>query len=417
MKKKHILINTLLNLKDNQRILVYTEPMWGIPYNLFYPYATLYMYAFGVHDAQIGFITTLGLILQFISAYFSGIITDKFGRRKTLFIFDFISWCFPTLVWAIAQNTTYFIIAAMLNATWRVSNTAWSCLLIEDNDQESLIEVYSWIHISGLIAAFFAPITGFFISKNGLIYTMRFLYMFSFVVMTAKNFTVHKFVKETSFGIKRKEEVQDISVTELISQYGDVIKHIFSSEKTIISLCIMGIMSIFTTVNGTFWSLKVTETLNVPNEMISIFVFLRSAIMLVLFFVLVPRIDATNFRFPMFIGLIVAALSQFILISAPAGNYLFLILNIITESFALALINPLRDTQVAMSVDPKDRARITAMLNVIVIALTSPFGWIAGVINETNRNIPFIFNIVLLLVGALLVYISTPSLYNNAKNI
>ena len=89
MKKrfaKHPLINTLINLEGNQKACVYTEPLWGIPYNLYAPYATLYMYALGVRDQQIGLLISIGMVLQVISALFGGIATDKLGRRKcTLF--------------------------------------------------------------------------------------------------------------------------------------------------------------------------------------------------------------------------------------------------------------------------------------------------------------------------------------------
>ena len=34
------LISTLKNLRGNPRACVYTEPLWGIPYNLFAPYAS-----------------------------------------------------------------------------------------------------------------------------------------------------------------------------------------------------------------------------------------------------------------------------------------------------------------------------------------------------------------------------------------
>ena len=47
MPKNHAMIRTLLGLRGNPRACVYTEPLWGIPYNLFIPYASLYMLALG----------------------------------------------------------------------------------------------------------------------------------------------------------------------------------------------------------------------------------------------------------------------------------------------------------------------------------------------------------------------------------
>ncbi len=99
--RQHPLIITLFNLEGNPKASVYTEPLWGIPYNLFIPYASVYMLALGVSDAQIGMIASLGLLIQPIFALISGAITDKYGRRLTTLISDLLSWSIPCLIWAV----------------------------------------------------------------------------------------------------------------------------------------------------------------------------------------------------------------------------------------------------------------------------------------------------------------------------
>ena len=64
--KHHPLISTLLNLEGNPRICTYTEPLWGIPYNLFAPYGSIYMYSMGVNDSQLGLIASIGMIFQVV---------------------------------------------------------------------------------------------------------------------------------------------------------------------------------------------------------------------------------------------------------------------------------------------------------------------------------------------------------------
>ena len=59
-----------------------------------------------------------------------------------------------------------------------------------------------------------------------------------------------------------------------------------------------------------------------------------------------------------------------------------------------------------VTVDAKERARIMAMMYVAVIVITSPFGWIAGLLSQANRSLPFILNIILFTVSAILVYIT-----------
>ena len=64
------------------------------------------------------------------------------------------------------------------------------------------------------------------------------------------------------------------------------------------------------------------------------------------------------------------------------------------------------DSMVILTVDPQERARIQALMYVVVISLTSPFGWIAGRLSEVNRTLPFVLNIFLFATGAMLVLVA-----------
>ena len=68
--KKHPLISTLIGLKGNPRVSVYTEPMWGLSINLCLPYATVYMLTFGMSDIEVGIITSIYMFSQMIFASF-----------------------------------------------------------------------------------------------------------------------------------------------------------------------------------------------------------------------------------------------------------------------------------------------------------------------------------------------------------
>src|SRR5690554_5132494 len=209
------MVDTLINLKGNPKVCVLTEPLWGIPYNLYLPYASIYMHSLGLGDVQIGIITSIGLVFQILFALLSGAITDKLGRRKTTFIFDIIAWSIPCLIWAFAKNFTYFLIAAIINSVYRVTSNSWMCLMVEDAEEEKLVHIYSWVHISGLIAAFFAPIAGVFVGKFSVVPAVRILYLIAFVMMTLKFVILYIFSHETKQGQRRIEETKDESVFSL----------------------------------------------------------------------------------------------------------------------------------------------------------------------------------------------------------
>lgn len=405
--KHHPLISTLLNLEGNPRICTYTEPLWGIPYNLFAPYASIYMYSMGVKDSQLGLIASIGMIFQVIFSLLGGVITDKLGRRRTTFIFDTIAWSIPCIIWAVSQSFIYFAVAAIINSVSRVTMNSWGCLLVEDCDKKQIVSIYTWISIFGLGAAFFAPISGVFIWKYGLVPTIRVMYLLAFLMMTFKFIILNKYSVETEQGKVRMEESKNLSIFNLLNGYTSVIKQILKTPETLLTLGIMLVMSICNMVSGTFWSILVIEKIHIPANSIGIFSLLRSIVMLIFYFTLVQRINALKFKKPLLFGFSSFIASQLILILAPDQSYLVLTISIILEGFSLSMINPLLDSLQVVMIDPKERARIIAVLYAIVITLTSPFGYIAGILSGIDHRFPFAMNILLLVLGIILTYFAS----------
>ena len=353
----HPLINTLRNLKGNVRACVYTEPLWGIPFNLYTPYVSIYMLALGLSDVQIGLIVTISLVLQIGSSLLGGVVTDKLGRRKTTFIFDTISWSIPCLIWAVAQNFTFFLVAAVINSLWRMTMTSWTCLLVEDADPAFLVDIYSWIYISGLMAGFFAPIAGVLIGVFSLVPTMRALFLFAFVLMTIKFAVLYHFSTETQRGLIRMKESVNQSLFMLIRQYRGVLGQILRAPQTLYTIGIMLVISTCSTISSTFWAILVTRRILIPAQNIVVYPFVRSAIMLIFFFVVVPRVRNLPFRNPMLIGFGGFMLSQVVLVLVPEKSYLLLLVSTFLEACSMATINPQVDRMLVLTVDEQERAR------------------------------------------------------------
>jgi MFS family permease len=400
---ENALISTLKNLRGNPRAAVYTEPLWGIPYNLFAPYASLYMLALGVTDSQIGLLASIGLALQVVFALLSGAITDKFGRKRTTLYSDLISWSIPMLILAVSQNFYFFLAATLIGSIWRVSSTSWLCMLVEDADQSQLVHIYAWCEIAGYSAAFFTPIAGLLIGKFTLVPTVRALYLFAFIMMTAKALIFNYYVTETRQGKIRLQETRHQPLFSLLRGYREVFGQVLRTPPTLMIVSIQLVMSIGITISNTFWAILVTGKLHFPETNIAYFSFFRSIVMLVLYFLIVPRVNSLYFKRPMLLGFLGLIASQILLISMPEMNYVLLLLTIMLDAFSFALINPLLGSIVTLNIDPQERARIMAIISVVVISLTSPFGWIAGRLSEVNRMLPFVLNIALFCIGMILV--------------
>lgn len=400
----HHLIRTLKNLRGNARACVYTEPLWGIPYNLYAPYISIYMLAFGLTDSQIGLVASSGMVVQIFWTLLSGAITDKFGRKRTTLVFDILSWSVPCVIWAVSQSFAYFLAAAIVNAAWRVPQNSWQCLMVEDTDPRLLVDIYSWVYIAGLVAAFVSPLTGVLIAKFTLVPTIRGLYLLSFVMMTAKFGILNAIATETQQGVRRMQETKAQPLFSVLRGSAGALKHILETPATLFTAGLMVLLNICWMVNGTFWPILVTEKLQIAPEHLPIYTFVRSMIMLLFFFLVMPRLRSMAVRKPLLLGLAGLIASQLLLICTPVKSYLLLLIATVLEGGSVPIATTLVDKLMIITVEPKERARIMAILYLLVIVGTSPFGWIAGQLSEVNRSLPFVLNIVLFGISGLLTY-------------
>lgn len=408
--KRHPLVRTLLELRGNPRYCVYLEPLWGIPYNLYMPFATLYMYNLGVDDGQIGLLLSIGMAFQVLASLFGGVFTDKWGRRRTTVIFDTISWSIPCLIWAFAQNFWWFLAATVLNSMWQITNNSWTCLLVEDCDPKKLVDVYTWVTVSGLLAVFFAPISTALVSQYSLMPVMRGLYVFSFVFMSLKFWTLYFRGHETAQGVVRMQQTKDTSYFAMLKEYKGVIADIFHTRSTLFILAIMILVNITSTLSSTFYSLYVVQNLGVSEAFLTFFPMIRAVVMLLFIFLWQSKVNRLPFKPPMIAGLGLYIVGQLALVFAPDGGgaatWAVLVIYILADAFGAAIFTPRKDSLVTLCVDPQERARISGLLYVIMIAVCAPFGYIGGILSGINRILPFVFNAVLYLLCAVMVLTS-----------
>lgn len=401
----HTLMGTLRNLRGNARGAVYTEPLWGIPYNLFAPYASIYMIALGLTDRQVGLVTSVSLAGQALMATLAGLITDKLGRKRATLVFDILSWSIPCLIWAAAQNIVWFLAAGLINSLRRVPDISWTCILVEDTDPEDLTHIYAWVYIAGQLAAFFAPLAGLLVQQFTLVPAVRALYLLAFVMMTAKFLILNALVTETRQGRVRMEETRGRPFGALLREYRGVIGHILSTPHTLYTIALMAILSTVTMVQSTFWSIIATERLRVPPGDIALFPFARSLLMLACLFFVVPRLRGVHFGRPMLAALAGYIASQIVLVAAPVKGYGWLLVSTLLESGSYAVFATQTERLTVINVDAAERARIVSMAHVVVLACTTPFGWIAGALSQANRAFPFVLNAALLALAARVVWL------------
>ncbi|MCL2820965.1 MAG: MFS transporter [Oscillospiraceae bacterium] len=395
-RAKHPLIDTLLTIKGNPRIAIYTEPLWVIPFNLYSPFVAVYMAALMLSDRQIGLVASIFMFFRAISALFSGAITDKLGRKLTTFIFDMASWSIPCLLWAFSQNFWWFVVAAAFNGLMQITDNSWTCLLIEDADKSALVRIFSLLHMIAQLAVIFAPLAAIMVNQLSIIPAMRILFLFSFISMTIKFFLLYFLGDETKVGRTRLEETKDMSLWQVMSGYGGIFKKIFASNDMILALALTTIFSIVWMVTGSFFGLYVTGTLNIPEYFLAYFPILRALVIAAFLYLFQPKLDKLGFRYPMLIGLVIFVACKVLLVLTPVGSLYILFVVVFLDAVAFSFVVPRNDSLIQILIEPSERARIRGLMMVIVLGLSIPFGYLAGFLSEMDRRYPFVMVAVFL---------------------
>ncbi len=402
---KNPMLSFLMGLKGNARACLWPEPLWGIPYNLCLPYASLYMAALGLSPAQIGYVASINIVSQVIFAVLSGVVTDKLGRRRTTFLFDTLSWSVPEFLWMISQDFHWFAAAAVFNGAWRVTENSWSLLLIDDMKQEDIMPAFSLTQMLGLFSAFFAPLSKLAIDAFGLVPTMRVLYGVTFVSMTVKFILVQKFSVETSVGRRRMEATKSKSIFRLLYECKDVYIRTVLNRRMLLTFGIVASYSLVTTLTNSYWSLLACRELGIAQGNVVFFSTTKSLMTLLCVLFLVPRVTRLPMKRPMLGGLAMHIAAMALLLASPRGAaaVFMLLLSTLLEAAALSILSPSTSSLMFINAGEEERARVCGLVYGTVSLLTAVFPSLIGQMAEVSLRLPFAVCIALFVFAGVLV--------------
>lgn len=405
MEKNHEgMLKTFAHLKGNARACIWTEPLWGIPYQLYAPFVSLFMVELGLSKSQIGLVAMISLAVQVITSVMSGILADKLGRRRCTLIFDMLSWSVPELLWALSQNFTWFAMAALFNGMWRITTNSWGLLLVEDTEDELVIRLFSLTQLMGLIAVVFAPLSKYAIGAFGLVSTMRFLYGFTCVSMTAKFIILYFLSHETEMGKKRMEKTKDKSIFAMLNECLGLFIQIVKQKVMILTIAITAVYQIISSLNTNYWSLYLTESLHIAEGDIVWFTISKSIIMGLCVFLVLPRIKFHSFKNPTLLSFAVFALGQLFLLVAPHTRFpiVFLALDVLCEAAAVAVLGPMIESLMFINAGQEERARVLGLFYGVMLLPVTLFPWLGGKLADIHISLPFYMNMAMFVLGALL---------------
>ena len=189
----------------------------------------------------------------------------------------------------------------------------------------------------------------------------------------------------------------------MVGEYRHLIPRLLQDKAVLKAVAVSVILYITNMVNTNFFSLYVTQRLGLSENFLALFPILNAAVMLVFMVGIQHRLSATKFRVPLWTGLVLYAVAALVLIFSPADSLGFVLIYVFVAAVAASLVNPRKDALLQLNINPQERARLNALIMASTIALSSPFGYLAGWLSSLDRRLPFVFSFVLFLVAMLVI--------------
>jgi MFS family permease len=390
-------------LSDLPRTAKYTalaQIPWGVFGRVVLFYAPLYMKEMGLDEIQIGSISTVGLFFAMIFQIIASPISNKLGRKRTIFIFDLICWSTPMFIWAFAQNYWYFVVAAVVNAAVKVSGVAYFCLLTEDTKPVKRVKVIGIVNVINNAAGVLMPLAGFAIAYYGIIPTFRTLYFVGGIVMTLGFIIRNKLITETTAGktLMKSHSKMHFS-SSLLSGFKIFSKSVKLKE-------FRKILYIYIITNVIFAAnfiqiIYLKNHLGFDEKSLSITQVIASLIYL-LYLVILPRIKGGQDNKILTYSLFTGVLGAVLLVIAPKQNLMFMLITIAIVTLGNFISVTYRDAVFMNSVGELEKADLFSTVQIVAAIICTPVGWLVGHGYTYDSKLPFLCISILFLLAALI---------------
>jgi MFS family permease len=386
------------------------EPMYGIPFVLFNFYLSLYMKSQGITDLQIGYLIALNCIFSAIFSLFGGIITDHLGRKRTTLIFDFLSWPIALAIYVISNTFWLFALAIVMNSLGKITSVSWSLMVIEDSDNNERIAAFNFLNIINLATGIITPIGGIILNAIGVASAERCFLIFMTISMSIMIFLRNHFYVETRTGQEILDSRIPFNIREIFKNglYGRAILAICKGKEVLMIVCVYVLFMIYIPI-GTFSSLYyapyINEVLGIGKSALSILGAVNSAVMLIVFVLIIPIISRFNLVLNMIIGIFIQAVALILFILIPSNHLASTIFCVALFALGFSLFRPFIDAILAEITDGRERAGIYSLLNTVISIFSSLLGLFSGYLYAINPRLIYLESVGILLILIIILFL------------
>ena len=393
------------SLKGNAKVFIVTEANWTVPIAWFGLYSPIYMIALGLSKVEVGLVTSLGIAVAAIGTILGATISDRLGHKKTLMIFDSLSWPVSMLIFAFAQNIWWFIAGTIINNLCMIVLGAWQCLFIEDTPKEKRANIYAFLQIMLNGASLLVPIAGLIVDGFGLVTACRIMYLISAVSMGFGLYYRGKHMKETEAGRLVIKEKKKYNFNEELAKFKTAFLHI-KERKQLFWYCVVQILVGFALVMwNTYYPIFLTDPkgIGLADSEISIYPFIFAIVMISIILIFIPHVKENKFKKYLVFATIFSVISALLYVIAPAHKGFFIATAFILNGISMAFFRPLSDAYSMNLLTDTERSRIVSVFNTIIILAMVPAAPIGGYLYLINPRLTFLVVAVIFVVSIVIM--------------
>ncbi|UCE29091.1 MAG: MFS transporter [Candidatus Bathyarchaeota archaeon] len=160
-------------------------------------YVALYFVGIGGDPITLGLMTSIASVIQCGTLFLGGIISDHYGRRRSMVLAAFYSVLFPVF-YAIVQDWRIFMVLTVVAAFEAVSHPASRAIVADSLPSEKRTTGIATLQVVSSFPVIFAPlIGGWLIEAYGLIDGFRLACIYTTATALVSALIIFFFLKET----------------------------------------------------------------------------------------------------------------------------------------------------------------------------------------------------------------------------
>jgi len=390
----------------NAKVLVLTEVLWGIPMSWVFFYQVIFMRALGMDEVLIGFAAMLPLIFQIFLPVLGGCLADRFGRKRTLMLFDSVGWIGAMTLWSVAGKPWQIIAAACFHGLSTTIYGVWETLLVEDTEPSYRVGIYSLIQLIYIFGGILTPIAGILVSLYGVEHGCRYIFLIGLATTTVVLVVYQMYLRESAIGkMLASSERRDLAGFEGYVETGKIVTR---HGKLLILFVLTIVGSIQVPLLNTFKPLYLSDpkALALDESIVSIVPMASSIPSLIALFLIVPKLKHAHMRKALLFSYICGFLGLIALLIAPRGSLNLAILSAILDSARFVAIFSILRVFFANTIDeinPLARAKIMSLITTFSALASWPAPLIGGYLYAASPTLPFVLVATLLILSVGLI--------------